>query len=82
MPIDDALRREFEYYRTHQDEIVKQYDGLYVVVRGEQVIGHYADQLTAIAETTKQYPLGTFLVQKAERGHTPQTFHTRIAFRR
>jgi predicted Zn-dependent protease len=77
----DNLKREFEYYRAHQEEIVKQYAGRYVVIKDQKVIGHYGDQLTAITETSKHHEPGTFLVQKAEPGNIQQTFHTRVAFR-
>lgn len=79
--MENPLKREFDWYIAHQDEIVTQYDGRYVVVRDCKVIGAYNDQSSAIAETTKTYPLGTFLVQKVERGSSAysQTFHTRVA---
>ena len=80
--MDSPLKREFEWYLAHQDEIVKQYDGRFVVIKDCKVIGVYSDQATAITETSKTHALGTFLVQKAEHGKTTHTFHTRVAFAR
>ena len=77
-----SLRDEFQYYLDHQDEIVKQYDGQFVVIKNSQVIGTYNDELTAVTETQKSEELGTFLIQKVSRGSGDytQTFHSRAVF--
>jgi hypothetical protein len=80
MPI--PLEKEFQYYLAHQQELVSKYDGKVVVIRDQKVIGTFDDEMSAIAETSKQHPLGTFLVQTVSAGsagHT-QTFHSRVAF--
>ena len=80
--MESPLEREFEYYLAHQDELVKQYNGRFIVVKNCKVIGDYDDQATAVSEAQKDNELGTFLVQKVEPGdetHT-QTFHSRVAF--
>ena len=77
------LRQEFDYYLANQEVLVKSYNGKYVVIREQKVIGAYSDELKAVTETQKHFPLGSFLVQKVEPGasaHT-QTFHSRVAFR-
>ena len=76
------LEREFEYYLAHQSELVKKYDGRFIVIKKRKVIGVYDDQAAAVSETSKSEELGTFLVQKVEPGtnaHT-QTFHSRVVF--
>ena len=79
---DSPLKKEFEYYLAHQDELVKQYNGRFVVIKDQKVIGDYSDQLTAITETQKLHALGTFLVQKVEPGSEAytQVFHSRASF--
>ena len=76
------LKKEFEYYLAHQDEMVARYDGKYIVIKDRQVLGSYDDQLTAITETQKSHELGTFLVQKVSPGAEDytQTFHSRVVF--
>jgi len=78
--MDSPLKREFDYYLAHQDELVKQYNGKFVVIKNLQVIGVHDDELTAVSETAKQHELGTFLVQKVEPGEEAytQTFHSRV----
>lgn len=76
------LKQSFEYYLAHQAELVQAYNGKYVVIKGDQVIGSYATQAEAIAETQKTHELGTFLVQKVEPGDAAysQSFHSRVSF--
>ncbi|MEW6235741.1 MAG: hypothetical protein AB1656_10175 [Candidatus Omnitrophota bacterium] len=76
------LEKEFEYYLQHQDELVKQYNGKFVVIKGEEVLGAYNSEIEALRETTKTTELGTFLVQKCEPGSESytQVYHSRVAF--
>jgi hypothetical protein len=77
-----SLKKEFEYYIAHQDEMVEKYDGKFVVLKDGQVLGAYEDELAAINETKKTHELGTFLVQKVSKGTSAysQTFHSRVVF--
>jgi hypothetical protein len=74
------LEKEFKYYLDHQDEMVKKYNGKYVVIKEDEVIGVYEEELAAVLETQKRHELGTFLVQKVEpgTGAYTQTFHSRV----
>jgi len=78
----EGLKKEFEYYLEHQDELVKQHSGKFIVIKDSKVIGSFDDELEAVEETSKKHALGTFLVQKCERGtesHT-ETYHSRVMF--
>ena len=76
------LQSEFQYYRTHQAELVKRFAGKFLVIKDGKVLGSYDSQLAAVEETKKTHALGTFLVQKCEAGteSTTQSFHSRVAF--
>lgn len=76
------LKKEFNYYLTHQKELIGKYKGRFIVIKGEEIIGDYKSELEAVEETSKQYELGTFLVQKCEPGSDDYTytFHSRVAF--
>jgi hypothetical protein len=76
-----ALEAEFRYYKDHQDELVAQYEGKFVVIKDEAVLGAYASYEDAYREAGKQHQVGTFLIQHVERGDTAytQTFHSRVA---
>ena len=75
------LKAEFDFYLAHQDELVKQFTGKFIVIKNQEIIESYVDQLAAVTETQKTHALGTFLVQKVEPGTSAytQTFHSRVA---
>lgn len=77
-----ALNEEFQYFLDHQDELVRQYRGKFVVIKGSAVIGVFDSELEAIERTSQEQELGTFLVQKCEPGSEgySQTYHSRVAF--
>jgi hypothetical protein len=74
------LEKEFEFFVINQADLVKKYQGKFIVIKNEKVIGVFDDLTTAIAETSKKEKLGTFLVQKCEPGRAvyTQTFHSRV----
>ncbi|NVM56347.1 MAG: hypothetical protein HWN66_21800 [Candidatus Helarchaeota archaeon] len=76
------LEKEFKYYLDHQDDLVKKYNGKFLVIKDCRVIGIFDTQLEAIEKTTKKHKLGTFLVQKCEPGSDSytQTYHSRVSF--
>ncbi len=80
--MSSPLQREFEFYLSHQDELVEKYDGKYIVIKDGVVIGDYDDDLTAVTATQKLHELGTFLVQKVSEGDAEysQIFHSRVGF--
>ena len=82
LPMSDLLKKEFEYYLSHQPEMVEKYDGKFIAIKDGCVLGEYDDELTAIAETRKEHRLGTFLIQLVSPGNAAysQTFHSRVTF--
>jgi hypothetical protein len=82
LSVAGQLQKEFQYDLDHQDEMVRQYDGKFVVIKDGKVLGAYDDELTAITQTQKTQELGTFLVQKVSPGENAYTqiFHSRVAF--
>ena len=76
------LEKEFHYYIEHQEELLKEYDGKFIVIKDETVIGVFDDEMKAIEETSKKHKIGTFLVQKCGPGSESytQTYHSRVAF--
>lgn len=76
------LEQEFKYYLSHQDDLVAQYDGKVVVIKGQTVLGVFQDELTAVTETSKSHEIGTFLVQRVSKGSAAytQTYHSRVVF--
>lgn len=76
------LEKEFKYYKEHQEELVAKYNGKFVVIRDEKVVGVYDSEIDALVESQKFMPLGTFLIQHVlpgSEGYT-QTYHSRVTF--
>lgn len=79
---DDDMRKAFDYYLAHQDEIVAEHDGKVIVIVEEEVVGAYSSHVEALRAAELNYEPGTFLIQQVSEGvegHTA-TFHSRVAF--
>jgi len=76
------LEREFKYYKDHQDDLVKRYNGKFITIVGEEVIGNFDDAFKAYTQMKKKYSVGTFLIQHCLPGEDSytQTFYSRVAF--
>jgi len=76
------LIREFDYYLKHQDEFVEKYDGKYIVIKNDKVLGTFDTATLAVLETSKTHELGTFLIQLVSAGIEDYTaiFHSRARF--
>lgn len=81
--IKNMLDKEFKYYLDHQKELLKTYNGKYIVIVGNEVIGGFGSTLEAYTEVIKKHKAGTFLIQFCSpgKGSYTHTFHThRVSF--
>jgi len=69
------LQNEFQYYLDHQNELVPKYNGKYVVVVGNQVVGAYESRTDAYYDSLEKYEEGTFLIQLCTPGDSAYTVH-------
>jgi len=78
-----TLEKEFNFYKEHQDEFVQKFNGKFLAIIGDSVVGVYESELAAYTETKKKYAAGTFLIQHCTPGTESytQTYHSRVAFR-
>ena len=77
---NDSLEKDFQYFIDHQNELVRQYAGRFIVIKNQKVIGVYDSEIQAFTETQKQHQLGTFIIQECKRGSEiyTQNFHSRV----
>jgi len=77
-----SLEKEFKYYVENQAELTKKYNGKYIVIKNQRVIGVFESEVEAVEKTAAEHKLGTFLVQKCEPGKESytQTYHSRVVF--
>jgi len=82
MAINKKLKEEFEYYIKNQEALLKDYNGKFIVIKEQKVIGSYSSQLEAYNETKKNHEVGTFLIQFCTPGNSAytQSFHSRVSF--
>jgi len=79
--MNNVLEQEFDYYLKNQTELVKQYEGKFIVIKDQKVVGVFDSELEAYTEMQKTEDLGTFLIQQCTPGKESytQTFHSRVS---
>lgn len=77
-PIEQASR----YFRTHQDDIVREYQGKYVLIHDDQVLGAFDNVGEAYQEAVSTLAPGTYVIQHAIPGEAAytQSFRSRARF--
>lgn len=76
------LDKEFKYYIDNQQKLVEKYNGKFIVIMGEEVVGVYTSEENAFIEASSKFELGTFLIQFCESGDGSYTqmFNSRVSF--
>jgi hypothetical protein len=72
-----SLAPEFKYYLANKEDFAAKYAGKFIVIKDQDVIGVYEDQLEAIKKTQQEHKLGTFLVQQVTPLADQARFHSR-----
>ena len=76
------LEKEFRYYLDHQDELLPKYNGKYVMIVKDQVVGAYDSESKAYYSGKDKYGLGNFLIQLCTPGNSAYTlvYRNRVTF--
>lgn len=79
---DNYLQKQLEYFKSHQNELVKKYEGKFLVIKDQEVQGVYNTEIEAYTDAKSKFELGAFLIQQCLPGQESytQTFHSRIVF--
>ena len=74
------LKDQFQYYLDHQDELVAQYNGKFLVIKDLSVAGVFDSQDEAYKNSIGKFEAGTFLIQQCAPGkdNYTQIFHSRV----
>ena len=77
---NDGLEKDFQYFLDNQNELVKQYEGKFIVIKNQEVVGIYDTESQAFTEAQKQHQLGTFIIQECKKGSEvyTQNFTSRV----
>nr|DAE42717.1 MAG TPA: hypothetical protein [Caudoviricetes sp.] len=72
----------FQYYLDNQDELVKKYDGKYLIICDNNVVNAFSSENEAYMYAKEKYGLGNFLLQLCTKGPEAysQHFRSRVAF--
>lgn len=60
---NDAMYEDFMWFLHNYDQISKDYNRKYVVVKNKQIIGAYDTYADGVSNTKQVEDLGTFIVQ-------------------
>ena len=58
------LEKEFQFFLANQKELVKKYDGKFLMILGNEVVGVFESTLEAYKQAKGKYLDGTFLIQR------------------
>jgi hypothetical protein len=72
------LQQQFQWYLDHQDELVKQYNGKYLVISGKAIVYSSENKEDACQKGLEMVGAGKFIVQLCTPGTEDytRTFHT------
>ena len=66
-------KKDFEYFIEHYQELYEKYGHKFIAIKNKTVLGVYNSEIAAMDDISKQYPLGTFIIQECngdESGYT------------
>ncbi|MBQ2112784.1 MAG: hypothetical protein II194_06135 [Bacteroidales bacterium] len=73
----------FKYYLEHQEELVKEYDGKYLIITSDGVVGAYETLNEGYEMALKTYGKGNFMLQlcsEGEKDYSQRFFTSRVVF--
>ena len=73
----------FNYYLEHQVELVKEYDGKYLIITSEGVVGAYDSLNEGYELALKTYGKGNFMLQlcsEGEKDYSQRFYTSRVVF--
>lgn len=67
----NTLQQELTTYSRLLPEFLEGHEGEHVLIKGEEVVGFWADERAAITEGRRRFPRQPFLVKKVQRHEKP-----------
>lgn len=77
------IEKLFQFYLDNQSELVKKYDGRYLVITEDGVVSDFPTQAEAYLDGVEEYGLGNFIIQLCTQGndaYTQHFFSQRVSF--
>lgn len=73
MYTNEKRKEDFDYFVKHYQELYDKYGHKFIAIKNSKILGVFDSELEAISEISKEYPIGTFIVQECngnESGYT------------
>lgn len=76
------IEKDFKYFRKNQKDLVKKYNGKYIIIKDGKVVSSYSTKNEALENALKEYKAGTFLMQLCSLGDEVFTheYYTGVVF--
>ena len=68
--------KEFETYEANRENLVSQYEGKTVAIKGDEILGVFDDDLKALTAVQKDHTVGTFLLKQVKEKEESATIVT------
>lgn len=59
----DIIGKEIEYYKANRKDLIKQYAGKHLVIKGMQVVGVFNSRTEAYDTAMIEHGEGTFIIE-------------------
>ena len=59
----EKFGEELDFFISNQEDLVRDFQGKFLVLKGKKLLGVYPDALSAYIETQKEHPAGSFMIQ-------------------
>jgi hypothetical protein len=59
----DTIENEIQFYKSHRLELIEQYQGKHLAIKGMQIIGVYNTNSEAQNETSRLHEKGTYIIE-------------------
>lgn len=63
----DNIQAQLNYFQEHKEEIIKEYEGLYIVIAPDMTIDAFPSMINAYTFGIEKYGLGNFLLKECTR---------------
>jgi hypothetical protein len=76
------IEKEFKWYLENQSQLIEKYNGKFLIIQNNSIIGDYDTEEDAVFDAQKKYEQGTYIIQFCSPGDDAYTqhFHSRVVF--
>ncbi|MCL2097910.1 MAG: hypothetical protein FWH23_04035 [Bacteroidales bacterium] len=76
------INQQFQWYLDNQNELIRKYNGKYLVIKDCSVVSVYDTEKEAVFDSQEKQETGAYIIQFCSPGDAAYTqhFHSRVAF--